>query len=472
MGNGRLRNIFIAVLALSVFVGQGCTKGVSPATQQASRPVTLNVWGVVDDVDAYQAVFQDYRILHPNVTIKYRRLRLEEYEAELVNSFAEDRGPDIFLIHNTWVGKYLPKITPMPPQTSVAVRRITGTIKKSEVYQLETNQSITLRQYKNDFADVAVADTIRSVNVSTDPDKPLKEDRIVALPLSVDTLGMFVNKDLLNASGIAVIPSSWTGLQETIPKLVKLDTLGQFVQYGTAMGTAYNIDRSTDIVTALMMQNGVQMSLDDGTPAFQQIPQELLDSRNEPPAYQAISFYTDFANPNKEVYTWNADQPDSLEAFIEGRLAFFFGYSYHVPTILARAPKMNLGIAALPQIEGNRVVNIANYWVWTVSKKSTNTDVAWNLLNFMIGQDEMQKYVDTVKRPASRKALLPAQYEDEDVGVFASQALTAQTWYRGNDPTAMEQALQSMIDSVQRGTEEIQTAVRTAQQKISQTIEY
>lgn len=463
---------FAALLAVMVLVGQGCTRGVPQDVQQASQRVTLNVWGVVDDVDVYRDIFEDYRTLHPNVTINYRRLRLEEYESELVNALAEDRGPDLFLIHNTWVGKYLPKIQPMPPQTRVAVRRIVGTVRKSEVYELETTPSITLRQYKNDFADAVIPDTVRTIDVSDNPDRPRREERIVALPMSVDTLGMYVNRDLLNAEGIATVPQTWSQVQEAMPRLVKFDTQGQFIQYGAALGTAGNVERATDILSALMMQNGTQMSLPNGQPVFHQTPPELQATREEPPSYQALAFYTDFANAGKEVYTWNADQPDSLDAFVQGRSAFFFGYSYHLPTIKARAPKLNLGIAALPQIEGNRIVNFANYWAWAVSKKSQSSETAWNLLNFMVTPEEMKKYVDAAKRPAGRRALLPEQYEDEDVGVFASQVLTSQTWYRGTDPDAMEAAFEAMIRGVQSGAEEIPAAIRTAQQKVNQTIQY
>jgi ABC-type glycerol-3-phosphate transport system substrate-binding protein len=117
-------------------------------------------------------------------------------------------------------------------------------------------------------------------------------------------------------------------------------------------------------------------------------------------------------------------------------------------------------------------VNFANYWAWTVSKKSKNPDVAWNLLNFMIKPEEATKYLTAAKRPAADKSLLPAQLEDENVGVFASQVLTSQSWYRGVDPAAMEDAFKVMVNDVLSGIEDIPTAIRTAQEKINQTVKY
>lgn len=461
----------VAVLAIfSVVSGQGCLSGPTQDAVQASKRVTLNVWAVVDDVDVYHDIFQDYRVMHPNVTINYRRFRLEEYENELLNSMAEDRGPDIFLIHNTWISKYLPKIESMPESTKVAVQRVVGTVKKETIYVLETQPSISLRKYKNDYPDAATRDTIRTVDVSVDPRARQLEQRIVAVPLSVDTLGMYVNKDLLNAAGIATIPTNWASFQEAVKKIVKQDSQGNIIQAGAALGTAYNVERAPDIVAALMMQNGAEMSDDAGRPSFQLLPTSLRGVREQPPAFQAVGFYTDFANPGKEVYTWNNRMQNSLEAFIQGRTAFFFGYGYHLPVIKSQAPKLNLGIAALPQIEGNPTVNFANYWNWTVSKKSENTELAWNLLNFMIQPEEAVKYLNAAKRPAAVKSLLPEQLEDESIGVFASQVLTARSWYLGSDPEAMEDAFMAMIDNILRGVEDIPDAVKNAAEKVQQTI--
>ena len=36
--------------------------------------------------------------------------------------------------------------------------------------------------------------------------------------------------------------------------------------------------------------------------------------KDEFPALGAVNFYTDFANPEKEVYSWNDKMPDSLQA--------------------------------------------------------------------------------------------------------------------------------------------------------------
>ncbi len=463
------RNIGAATLLLSLF-GQGCTKGPDAATVAASKRADLRIWSAVDDEDVHEKILTDYRKQHPFVSIEYRRFRLEEYEDQLINSLAEDRGPDIFLIHNTWVGKYRSKILPMPPTTKIAMQSVQGTIKKEVVYAIATEPTVSTRQFKNDYPDTVTRDFLRVVDVSKDPDKHDFQPRVVGIPLSVDTLAMYVNKDLLNAAGVATVPESWDAFQDAVAKLVKQDAKGDILQAGAAIGTGQNVERAPDILSVLMLQNGAVMSTTDGSPAFQTIPSNL-SGRDQPPSYQALTFYTDFANPAKKVYTWNAKQPNSLDAFIQGKTAFLFGYSYHLPIIKARAPKLNLTIAKLPQIAGNPTVNFANYWAWTVSKKTKNSDIAWNFLNFMRRPEESKTYLDLAKRPAALKSQLTAQLENEDVGVFASQVLTSQSWYRGNDPRAADAAFVELIETaLTTAPEELAKIVNAAADKISQTI--
>jgi ABC-type glycerol-3-phosphate transport system substrate-binding protein len=456
-----------AVLMLFALAGQGCTKTLSPETQAAAKPVTVRVWSVVDDQDAYTQAMNSFRAAHPNVSFDFRRLRLEEYEDQLLNALAEDRGPDIFMIHHTWTGEYEPKITPMPRQTKTAYRVLTEGLKKEQTWELRTEPTISIREFKDQYADAVVSDLLRTVNLGTAERNDFQE-RPMGVAVGMDTLAMYYNKDLLNAAGIPTPPENWTQFADGAKKLTRVDSQDRILQSAAGIGTAYNVERATDLLTALMVQNGTQMGSDTG-PLFHRLPANSQSQSGEPPSWEALSFYTSFADATKDTYTWSVNQPNSLEAFIGGKAAFFFGYAYQYDLIKARAPKLNLGLAKLPQIEGNPTKNVANYWYWVVSKKSKNQDVAWRFLNGLTDPTVAKGVLYVVKRPAARKSLLTSQLEDERVGVFASQVLTAISWYKGKDAGAMEAALENMINDVNTATRDIQRAVSFAANQIAQT---
>jgi len=461
--------LFILFILLSFILTAGFQcKLTDQATQQAMKPITLTFWSVYDGPDAFKDIIDAYKNIHPNITINFRELRYEEYEQELLNALAEDRGPDIFSIHNTWVKKYQSKITPMPATITMAYPVTKGTIKKETIEELQTNKSIALKEIKDNFLDTVYDDAVIKV-LNTNTNTP--EEKVYGLPLSVDTLAMYYNKDLLNNAGIAQPPAYWnTEFQQDVKKLTRQNTKGEIIQSGVALGGSTNIERYFDILSVLMMQNGAQMIDDRNNVNFNKVPENFQQQRYIP-GLEALRFYADFANPAKEVYSWNKTLDNSLNLFAQGKLALFFGYAYHLPQILNQAPKLNFGIAKLPQIEGNpQNVSYANYWLETVSAKSAHSAEAWDFIQFATKAEQAKSYLDKTKRPTALRSLVNGQLDDMNIGTFADQVLTAKSWYRGMDSAAAEQIFAEMIDNAVNGSDTLDNLINLAARKVQQTV--
>jgi multiple sugar transport system substrate-binding protein len=430
-----MRKKFFILSILFVFLltaGFSCKK---ETVDQAVRPITLEYWRVFDGRDDFAEIIQNYNQQHPYVTINYRKLRFDEYEDALLNALAEDRGPDIFSIHNTWMREYQTKIEPMPSQTVMVFPVLKGAIKKEVVPERRVIPSMSLLDLRRNFADVVYSDVV--IN-----------NQVFGLPLSVDTLAMYYNQDLFDRAGIVEVPQYWNReFQETVKKLTRQDLRGNILQSGAALGSSENIERYSDILSVLMMQNGANMMSDAGQVLFHTVPAGVQD-RGYNPGLMALRFYTDFSNPIKEVYSWNNDLPSSVEMFTSGRLALMLGYSYHLPTIKARAPKLNFMVSPLPQIEGaGTPINFANYWVEVVSRKSNHKNEAWDFVKFMTSPNQVSSYLSKTKKPTALRSLIPGQREDLEIGVFADQVLTSRSWYKGKNPLLMERFFGEMIES-------------------------
>jgi len=419
-------------------IGLGCQKNITP------EPVTLNYWRVFDNDDSFKEIIANYKKSHPYVTINYRKLRFEEYEQLILEGLAEDKGPDIFSIHNTWIGKYQSKISPLPPTTSVAEQRIEGTFRKKEITEIQTKRSLTPAEASQSFIDVVGNDIVRKNEKG--------EEQIYGLPLGVDTLVMFYNREILNNSGISTVPENWTDFLKDVARITKLNEAGQIVVGGAALGTANNIPRFSDILSVLMMQNGAEMTDKNNYATWQLVPKSF-PNKSYVPGVEALRFYTDFANPTKEAYTWNEQMPDALEAFTQGRVAFFFGYSYNVPIIQSQAPQLNWGMAKIPQADSaNNQNNFANYWVETVSKKSKNQDVAWDFIQFAANAKNVKPYLESSGKPTALRSLIDEQLKNHDIEPAVSQLLTSKSWYKGKDSGQAEKALADLITAVINGT--------------------
>lgn len=463
-----LRKVLPIFCALSLLLttGAGCFGGSSTT---ATAKTTLEVWGVFDEDDAWEEVMKGYQALHPNVTVNYTKLRFEEYQDELVRAIAEGKGPDVMAVHNTWMGEFVDLLEPMPEAVTIAHIETQGTLRKENVLVTTSESTMSMKTLKQDFIPAVVSDVVWPYQ-ATEKSDPV--DMIYGLPMGVDTLGLFYNQDMLNAAGIAQPPATWSDFQEAVISLTKMSTSGTLTQSGVGMGTSANVERASDVLSVLMMQNGAKMTDDRGRIIFNERPEGT--PRDVNPGLDAARFYTDFANPTKEVYTWNAEQSSSLEAFVNGKAAMFLGYSYHLPIIRTLAPKLNVGVGALPQISvaGDvRQTNFANYWIEGVSRDSKNSDYAWNFVLYATDADNVSPYLSEAGKPTALRSLITNQLNDEDVGVFAEQLLTAQTWYRGKDSAAAETAMNQLIDDILANTyEEPQDAIDNAAKVVSQTL--
>jgi len=422
--------LLLILLTTSAF---GCKGSVSSEEAAKIQPITLNYWRVWDGQEVYADIIASYQAIHSNIKINYRKLRYEEYEKELLNSFAEDRGPDILSLHAGWMERYQNKLAPMPAEITMAYPVITGTLKKEETIELRTNRSLTLGQIKEQYLDTVY-------------DNAIIDGKVYGLPMSVDSLVLFYNRDLMNSAGITEVPKYWNDkFLEDVKTLTKQNENGKIVQSGVALGTSDNIERYSDILSLLMMQNGAQMmSYEDKRVTFQTA---LKGSNTAAPGLEALRFYTDFANPVKQVYSWDKEMPNSLQAFIEGRLAMFFGYAYHIPMIKAQAPRLNYGISPMLQIEGNTTqINFANYWLETVSSKSAYQAEAWNFIQFATKAENAQSYLTKAKKPTALRSLVDQQKNNDEISVFANQLLTSRSWYKGKDYNAAEVIIGEMIE--------------------------
>jgi multiple sugar transport system substrate-binding protein len=452
------RNLSILLIPLAL-MGAGCG-GSSIAQELATTPVTITIWRVFDDDDTYKTIMSAYQALHPNVSFQYRELRYDEYEDELIRAFAEGAGPDIFSVHNTWIGEYESLIQPLPDSLTIPYSETRGTIKKETVYTVQEEPTLSQRALKSDYVDVVVDDVLRSYKPNA---KAPEEERIFGLPMGMDSLALFYNKDLLNAAGIPEPPGTWTQFQDQVSQLTQINASDSIVQAGAAIGTSRNIERAFDIVTILMMQNGTQMIDSRGRATFaQETDSGFLGG-------EAMRFYTDFANPLKAVYTWNEDMPDSFDAFTSGNTAFFFGYSYHYDLIRAVNSKLDFAVAPLPQIDGGKTVNYANYWVEAVAKSTDAGDWAWDFVQFAASEDRVTSYLEAARKPAALRSLINSQLEDETLSIFAGQTLTADSWYKGSNASVAEEAILDLIDAFLGGDEQ-ERALKDAQNKVNQSL--
>ena len=442
----------LALVLLLPLLGLGC-KGSGTVSKDSLEPVTLKYWRVFDEPSDFTDTIAAFKQIYPHINVTVRKLRIEEYEDAIVRALAEGNGPDIISVHATALKQYQNLLSPMPASVTLPAT-IIGSNNKSSVV-LQTTKLPSSQDVRASYIDTVAADVTLG-------------GQLYGLPLSVDTMVLYYNRQLLNQANVPAAPRTWEELKEAVKALTTQDSNGNIIQSGAALGGARNINRAPDILAALMMQNGTDMTRNNQV-AFHQVPASLTES-GVVPGRDALRFYTDFASPAKEVYTWNENLPESLDAFANQQVAFFFGYAYHLPLIRSLAPGIDLGLTKLPQIATTgRQVNVANYWFEGVTKQSAHRDEAWGFLQFATSEAGVGAFLAKSGKPTALRNLIAAQRQSPELAPFADQLLTAQNWYHGGNAAAMEEALRTAVERVIAGALEPDAAINQAAQSVSLT---
>ncbi|MFH1789906.1 MAG: extracellular solute-binding protein [bacterium] len=426
-----LRKFFslITVIAILMSTGFGC-KGLSTVEKQAIAPVELEYWTVLDDVDAIRALIDEYVGPRSYLNVTVRQLREDELYSRLVEALAEDKGPDIVSVPNRLMSAYRSKLAVMPTSVDDATVQV---IKK----KLGTDTIVTI----NNQIMPSVS------NIDSEYVQAVKKDvvygnNIYGLPLSLDVMAIYYNKDLLDRAGVPEAPKNWSEFQTAVKKLNKYDSEGEIVQSGAALGLAQNILGFDDLIFALFKQSGIEFVDKNGYATFDQYKSY---GSGVNPVVSVMNFYTDFANSNRDTYSWNDKMGISLDEFVRGKTAFYFGYSSDAKKIKALSPQLNVRLMPLLQLNSDLSVNVANYWVQSVLNKSNHQQEAWGLVNYLAHSSATKKYLDLTGRPTALRAYITEQSGQNNLSAFSSQVLSADSWYRGKNYPDAKGALADMI---------------------------
>ena len=121
------------------------------------------------------------------------------------------------------------------------------------------------------------------------------------------------------------------------------------------------------------------------------------------------------------------------------------GFAYDLPRIKSRAPQLNFEIVPVPQLNDKEPVNVANYWIESVVKKSKHKDEAWDFIRFMTTPENIKAYTDATKQPSPLRVHVAVQQEDIEIAPFVQGILTAKNWYTGRDIDKASKALSDLM---------------------------
>jgi ABC-type glycerol-3-phosphate transport system substrate-binding protein len=371
--------VVLGVLAYLLFFGGG--PGSQPAGNgepTAAVPQTsLTYWGLWESESTMRPLLDEFEARNPGITVNYQMQSPQDYRERLQAAMNSATPPDVVRFHSTWLPMLVNSLQPAP------------------------GSAITVAEIQANFYQAASSAVVLN-------------SQVYGAPTTMEGLALFTNDQLLSTVQ-ASIPRDWQELRDTAKLLTQRDQAGNLVQSGVALGTASNVDHWPDIVTLMLLQNGVDLR----TMSAEQTREALL-------------FYSYFNSLDR---VWDATLPSSTQAFAAGQVAMILAPSWRAVDIKAANPSLQWQVSPAPQLPGATPVSLVHFWVEGVPRASQNSDAAWRLVRFLASSEAQQLLWTSAsaergfgQAPAHR-ALAEIVSANPIVGPYIQQADFAQTFY-------------------------------------------
>lgn len=417
--------IILIIFIISAILGVLVFSGAIPIGGSNAKGGlgTVVLWGTVPSASISNAM-KEFNEANPTFVVNYVQKSSDTFDRDLLEALASGTGPDLFFLPDDLIFQYSNKIFNIP------------------------YTSYPLSVFKNVFAGAG--------------EVFLNSKGISAFPLSIDPLVMYYNRSLLDASGVVYPPATWDDMTSLIPTLTKKDDSNKIIKSGVALGHFGNIVHAKDILATLFIQAGNPI-LSEKSGLYNSTLDKSIGNFNLP---SILKFYTDFADPNSSVYSWNKSFPNSDDTFSREDLAFYFGYASELQSLVNKNPNQNFFVADFPQIKnstfkatGARVTGIA------ISSFSKNFNTAFTAASLMATSDFASKYALATGVAPARRDLLAVKPQDAYSPTFYNSALYAKSWL---DPSSKDtdNIFRGMVDSVLSGNLSTVESIRDASSKL------
>lgn len=414
--------VFVIAAVFAVFVFSGAIPlGKDSDTGTASGTVVL--WGTVK-ASIINTLLEDFNLANDTFAVRYVEKSEETFDKDLLEALASGIGPDMFFINEDLVVKYSNKIFAIP------------------------YSSFPVNTFKDNF--IGAGEVF------------LTSKGVLAFPLAVDPLMMYYNRSILNDNGIAYPPSYWDELKNLAPILNEKDEEGRLTRSTVAMGQFSNVMHAKDLMAALFMQIGNPIITEiDGS--FASVLDEGTGNRSPEPV---LKFYTDFANPLNDVYSWNKGFANSGDAFSKEQLVFYFGFASELQSLINKNPNQNFDVVSIPQIRGSnfkltssRVTGVA------ISAFSKNFNTAFTASGLMAQSGFASRFADALLIAPARRDLLANTPTDAYLPKFYASAFFAKGWL---DPSRedTDDIFRGMVGKVLSNSLSVTDALEDASEKL------
>jgi ABC-type glycerol-3-phosphate transport system substrate-binding protein len=403
--------------------GSGSADGIA-VTGPVQIWGTMPGSGMANMIDSLSEEFESYQ------NVSYRYIAPAEFDQRLVNALADGVGPDIVLMSHEHLVDMRRRIAP---------------------YSYEI---VSERDIRDSYVEGA---QIFALN-----------DGLYALPIAVDPMVMYWNRDILATNGFLAPPRTWEELLNVqFDALIERDFGRNINRAVVAMGEFNNVRNAFGVMSMLLIQGGTAGVLDTERGYDIRLQQSLVGNNN--PLRTVVDFYTRFSQPANSFYSWNRSLAQDRASFVSEDLAFYFGYASEAREIERLNPNLNFDIAEVPQGAAASVRRTyGQFYGLSLLRSTDNASGAYAVMAQLHNPTRAAAIaIDSGLAPASRQAIAAGTNDTYARVSFASAGI-AYGWLNPNLPQA-EQTFATMTSDVNENRRSLDQAVSDGLERLEQS---
>ena len=402
---------FIGIFVFATYKGGGAADAIGPVV----------IWGVLPRAEVQDALTLLTQTDQSLKGVSYEEKDPNTLVADLAAAIATGSGPDLVLSSQENLGA-LERFVETIPLTSLSEADFTSTfIQGADVFATQGGH--------------------------------------FAIPLLVDPLVLFYNRPMLSSSGIAKPPATWEALTGLVPSITRVTPSRQITRSFIALGSYQNIHDARGILSTLFLQTGVPISTRSASG-------QLVADIDGPSGEAVVGFYSQFSDPSKVSYTWNALLPDSQSAFLSGDLALYLGYGSEAKYLSAANPNLSFATALVPQRATAQTREVYGLvYGMMIPRGAKNSAGAYQVASLLVAPAAQSTIAGALGLAPAVVDSLAAAPSEPTAAVSYSEALYASGWL-SPEPVSTDAVFSSMITDVTTGRSSLTSALIFAERSL------
>ena len=413
-------------IVLAIFIVAIVGGAIAFATYKGGQSTTLptvTIWGTLpaDTIDKYVQEINMARA--QQLQINYVQINPSNFNTTFINALAGGSGPDIVLLPQDLISRYTSKVVPIPynvlPQRTFMDTYVGGT----ELY--------------------------------------LGSQGVLAVPLLIDPLVMYWNRDLFTNVGLAGYPQYWDLFPGIVSKLTEKDANSNIQKSLVALGEFANVPHAREIFGSLLLQLGNPVTVSNSGALVSTLGNSS-SFQGEKNTTQVLNFFTQFADPTSPDYSWNRGLPSADSDFLSGKLAVYFGFASEINQLRNKNPNINFDAAPIPQVRNASIKAVyGTIYGLSIVKSSANPTNSYNVIQILTDPSNLSTLVSLTYLPPTRRDMIAAGTTDPYLSIFYNAALITKSW-ADIDPNQSNSILSVMVESMTSGSKSVHQAISDA----------